>query len=160
LVQHKQQLTIIETGISGIDTLLNGGIPVNNQLIIAGGPGSGKTLMMMEILYNSAKKGIPSAFVALEEKSENLVKNFMTTFPGMADVEDLIKKKMLVVDGNDAATKIATNTEAETGYSMGNLMSEIEAIIKSNDAQVVAIDSLSFLKLMLGKTLLFNKSVS
>lgn len=150
----------LETGIEGLDKILNGGIPERSQTLIAGGPGTGKTLMAFQILYNCAKRGIPSAFIALDELPSNVIKNVKSTFGNVGDIDELIRKRMLIVDGDESASKIATNTGEETSYSMGNLMSEIEGIIKSVDARVVAVDSLSFLKLMLGKTMLYNKSVS
>ncbi len=150
----------IETRIEGLDNILDGGIPQKNQVLITGGPGMGKTLMSFEILYNCAKNSIPCAFVALDQKPENIVKNIRNTFTNKTDLDELIKKRMLVIDGYDTASKIATNTELENAYSMGNLVSEIGGIIKSVEAQVVVVDSLSFLKLMLGKTPLYNKTVS
>lgn len=150
----------VETGIEGLDGLLNGGIPEKNLVLLAGGPGTGKTLIAFETLYNCAKRGIPCAFIALDERSDNIAKNMKSTFAYMSDIDDLIKRHMLIIDGDDSAMKIATNTSEESGYSMGNLMSEIEGIIKTINAEVAVIDSLSFLKLMLGKTLLYNKSVS
>ena len=162
-MEHKKPVSIdtnLETGIEGLDHLLNGGLPAKNQTLIVGGPGTGKTLMVMEILYHTAKKGIPCAYIAFDEKPDNIVKNFKNTFPNMADIEDLIKKKMIVIDGNDTASRIATNKVVETGYSMGDLISDMEGIIRSNESHVVVIDSLSFLKLMLGKSLLYNKSVA
>ncbi len=150
----------METGIEGLDELLDGGIPEKNQTLVAGGPGTGKSLMAFEMAYRSAKKGIPSAYVALDEKPDNILKNVKNTFTSMTDIDELIRRRLLAISGEDSASKVATNTGEETSYSMGNLMSEIEGIIKSVEAEVAVIDSISFLKLMLGKTLLYNKSVS
>lgn len=123
-MEHKKAVNVgsnIQTGIDGLDTILNGGIPTKNQTLIVGGPGSGKTLIVAEILYHAAKSGIPCAFIAFDEKPENIQRNFESAFPSMVDFADLIKKKMIVIDGNDGAVKIATNKEVETGYSMGIL---------------------------------------
>ena len=150
----------VETGVEGLDGILGGGIPEKNQVLLAGGPGTGKTLLGFEMLYNCAKRGTPCGFIALDERSDNIIRNMKSTFTYMNDIDELIRKKMLIIDGDDSANKIATNTSEESGYSMGNLMSEVEGIIKTINAEVVVVDSLSFLKLMLGKTLLYNKTVS
>ena len=55
------ELTRIKSGIEGLDSMLDGGIPEHNQTIIAGGPGAGKTLLSFEILYRNAKAGIAIA---------------------------------------------------------------------------------------------------
>ncbi|MDE1871171.1 MAG: AAA family ATPase [Candidatus Micrarchaeota archaeon] len=150
----------METGIDGLDNILVGGIPEKSQILLMGGPGTGKTLMGFEVLYNWARKGRPCAFIALDERPDDILENVRNTFTGMDDIHELIEKRLLVIGGYESALKIATNAEDESSYSMGNLMSEIEGIIKSINAEIVVVDSLSFLKLMLGKSLLYNKSIS
>lgn len=150
----------VATGIEGLDEVLKGGIPTRNQVLIAGAPGTGKTLMALKILCNSVKDGKRAAFISFDEKTENVIKNASKSFPKIGDVEEFIRKGILTIDGDDSATKIATNTEHESGYSLGNMVSEVEGIIKSINAEVAVIDSLSFLKLMIGKGIAYNKSVS
>ena len=150
----------IGTGISGLDNVLKGGIPEKNQIIVEGAPGTGKSSIAFSIVYNSAKQGIPSAFISLDERAENVIKNAKTILGEDNQIDELIKKGMLVIDGEDFAAKISTNTEPENSYSTANLVSGVEGIIKSINAEVVAIDSMSFLKLMMGKGLLYNKSVA
>ena len=150
----------IETGIDGLDVLLGGSIPLKSQMLVVGAPGTGKTIMAFEVLLNCARRGIPCAFIALDEKPDNLIRNAGGTLDNSDAIKKLISEKLLAVEGSETAAKIATNTESETSYTIGNLISDMEGIIKSVDAEIVVIDSLSFLKLMLGKTLLYNKSVS
>ena len=57
----------IKTGVTGLDAMLYGGIPEKNQVLLAGGPGTGKTLLSFEYLYRNAKAGNTSLFFALEE---------------------------------------------------------------------------------------------
>jgi circadian clock protein KaiC len=150
----------VETGIANMDSMLGGGIPTRSQVLIAGGPGTGKTLLAFEILYRAAVNGTPCAFITLDERSENVLKNVKSTFTALKEVDKLVEKGMIVVQGEDSALKISANTESETSYSLGNLVSDAEAIVKSNNAKIAVIDSLSFLKLMLGTSILFNKMVA
>ncbi len=151
---------VVSTGLAGLDNALNGGIPAGNQITVLGAPGTGKTLMSMQILYNCAKEDIPCALITLDQSPENVVRSFKGTFTAMGDIDRLIKNRLIAVEGYDTSSKIAANTEDESAYSMGNLVSEIDGIIKSVGAKVVVVDSLSFLRLMLGKTILYNKSVA
>ncbi|MDE1868824.1 MAG: hypothetical protein KGH60_02555 [Candidatus Micrarchaeota archaeon] len=148
----------VKTGITGLDAMLGGGIPSTDQIIIAGGPGAGKTLISFEILYHNAKAGIPTAFIALEEQPNTVVKNAKQAFPEFTDIDDLINSKLLFVDGEDPASKITPSSDSQT-YSFGNVVSEIEGIIKVNNAKVVVIDSISLLKLMLPDKLIYRKSM-
>ncbi|MCL4374202.1 MAG: hypothetical protein M1360_03530 [Candidatus Marsarchaeota archaeon] len=148
----------VKTYIDGLDSLLFGGVPTGNQVLIAGGPGTGKTLMSFEILYNCAKNGIPSAFIALEEQPKNVIKNAKKTFSKFPDIDDLISKNKLIVDGEDPALRVTTPSDSQM-YSFGNMLSDIEAITKENDARVIAIDSVSIIKLMIGDPFAYRKSM-
>ena len=55
------------TGIPGFDEILNGGIPRRNVVLLAGGPGTGKSILGYQYLYNGVKKGEHGILVALEE---------------------------------------------------------------------------------------------
>ncbi len=148
----------VSTGVEGLDQLVDGGLPKMDQIIIAGGPGSGKTLLSMEILYQAAKRGIPSSFIALDLEPKVVLKNFKNAFPAFSDIDDLIAKNLLIVDGEDAATRIQASSDSES-YSFGNIVSDIESIVQSNNSKLVAIDSISLLKLLISDKLLYRKSM-
>ncbi len=142
------EISRIKTGIEGLDSMLDGGVPERNQVIIAGGPGAGKTLISFEILYHNAKSGIPGVFIALEEKPEVLLANVKQAFKDFKDIDDLIKKQLIIIDGEDPSTRLQTESDSAS-YSFGNMISDIESIIRRNNAKCVIIDSISLLKLML-----------
>ncbi len=146
----------MQTGIDGLDTLLYGGVPAGNQVLVAGGPGAGKTLLCFEIVYNNAKRGVPCVFIALEEQEKIVLKNFKEAFPLFSDVDDLIAKKMLILGGEEIAPKMEMGSDSES-YSFGNVISSIESVIRSNNAKCVVIDSLSLLKLMFENRSLYRK---
>ncbi|MGC8647555.1 MAG: ATPase domain-containing protein [Candidatus Micrarchaeia archaeon] len=148
----------LKTGIEGLDTLLYGGVPVGSQTLIVGGPGTGKTLMSFEILYKCAKSGIPAAFIALEESPSTVVKNASLTFSTFTDIDKMISTKALVVDGENPSLKVYTPTDSQM-YSFGNILSDINAIINENNAKVIALDSISMIKLMLGDPFLYRRAM-
>ena len=55
------------TGIPGFDDILHGGIPKRNVVLLAGGPGTGKSIFGYQYLYNGLKRGEHGILVALEE---------------------------------------------------------------------------------------------
>ncbi|MBU0590712.1 hypothetical protein KKF81_01325 [Candidatus Micrarchaeota archaeon] len=85
----------VKTGISGLDEMLNGGIPVGRHVALYGGPGAGKTSFCFEYLYQGAKLGEPGLYVSLEETPEDIIENMKSTFPLLTDVPQLIKEKKL-----------------------------------------------------------------
>ena len=57
----------IATGIPGFDTIVGGGIPKRNVVLLAGGPGTGKSIFGQQYIYNGLLKGEPAVLVVLEE---------------------------------------------------------------------------------------------
>ncbi len=64
------------TGIPGFDVMTGGGLPRGRATLLAGGPGSGKTIFGLEFLVHGTQKfHEPGIFVAFEETSKRLVAN-------------------------------------------------------------------------------------
>ena len=63
------------THIRGLDTILNGGLPVGRTTLLAGTAGTGKTVLAMEFIYRGALAGEPAVFVSFEEREEDLRAN-------------------------------------------------------------------------------------
>jgi KaiC/GvpD/RAD55 family RecA-like ATPase len=62
----------IPTGIKGLDKILKGGIRERSSILISGAPGTGKTIMAMQFIYEGAKMGVPGIYISSEEQVENL----------------------------------------------------------------------------------------
>ncbi len=58
-------LGIISTGLPGLNEVMGGGLPALSFNLIAGGPGSGKTTMAMQILFAIATVKRPGLFITL-----------------------------------------------------------------------------------------------
>jgi circadian clock protein KaiC len=57
-----------KTGISGLDELLEGGLPRNYAYSVVGGPGSGKTTMGSQFLFRGATQYAENGvYVSIEE---------------------------------------------------------------------------------------------
>ena len=47
----------IATGIKGFDALVQGGLPKGSASLVAGAPGTGKTIFCLQALFNNALAG-------------------------------------------------------------------------------------------------------
>lgn len=56
---------LMPTGVPGLDEVLGGGLPALSFNLIAGGPGSGKTTMAMQLLFATATEERPGLFITL-----------------------------------------------------------------------------------------------
>jgi KaiC/GvpD/RAD55 family RecA-like ATPase len=79
-------LDYVPTGISGADEILGEkGIPRGHSVLVAGGPGSGKTTFAIQFLYAGATEhGEPGIYVSLDEDPED-VKKYMSRFGWQLD---------------------------------------------------------------------------
>lgn len=63
-------------GISNLDSLLGEGIPYGSSILVSGVAGTGKTLLLLEFIYNGATKyGEKGIFFSFEETTERLITN-------------------------------------------------------------------------------------
>jgi circadian clock protein KaiC len=63
----------IKTGIEGLDELISGGIPKSTITLVSGPPGSGKTILCCQFLYQGVQQGEKCLFLTLDKKVEGLL---------------------------------------------------------------------------------------
>jgi circadian clock protein KaiC len=128
------------TGISGLDEITNGGIPRGRPTLVAGGAGSGKTLLALEFLVKGAIRfDEPGVFIAFEETAQELTTNVNSL--GF-DLQGLIKKKKLAID----YVYIERSEIEETGeYDLEGLFIRLSDAIDTIKAKRVVLDTLEVL---------------
>ncbi len=114
----------IKSGVPGFDDLLEKGIPKGHSILVAGGPGSGKTIFCLETLNYGAGKGEKCLYVSFEESEGNLKKH-MEDFGWNPD--KLEKKGLLVIRRADPFD-ISTSVEALLAKAKGELMIELDEL--------------------------------
>ena len=57
-------------GVSGLDNILNGGLPANRVYLIEGEPGTGKTTIALQFLMEGARLGESGLYITLSESKE------------------------------------------------------------------------------------------
>lgn len=62
-----------KTGIDGLDILISGGIPKGTVTLVSGPPGSGKTILCCQFLYQGIKEGDKCLFLTIDKKVEGLL---------------------------------------------------------------------------------------
>jgi circadian clock protein KaiC len=140
-VEETEEKEFMKTGIEGFDRLLDKGIPKGSAVLIAGGAGSGKTIMCLQILKNAARKGGKCLYMSFEE-SERRLRKHMSDFGWKP--EELEKKGGLMIK-RMSSYEIARGVEALLAKERGELMVEIEPIILPSGFRpdIVVVDSVS-----------------
>lgn len=121
----------VATGIEGLDQLLNGGIPAEHTVFLAGPAGAGKTTFALEFLYRGITENDENGlYVSFEETKDEL----LTDLPFDWDLQGLID------DGS-------LNMVKYDPYQYEDIVGLIRSSVRENDAERVVIDSLTALSL-------------
>lgn len=152
------------TGIPGLDEMVGGGIPRGHTVLISGGPGTGKTTFAMQFLYNGAVKySEPGVYISLEEKPEDLAKNFSKYSWDLSRINILsIVPTKFVTSANLRKGRFTFKTEKgfrEGEFSMDFLREIIKDKVEKTKAKRVVLDSISALSLHLEKSFVVRQEV-
>ncbi len=83
------------TGISGLDELMGGGLPMGRNILLSGACGTGKTTFAIEFLYNGiVKYNEPGILVTMEQNPQEVRQDMLKY--GF-DLEKLEKDGKLVI---------------------------------------------------------------
>ncbi|MFB6078469.1 MAG: RAD55 family ATPase [Halarchaeum sp.] len=64
---------VTETGIEGLDSILNGGLVRNSTVLVSGNPGTGKSILGLQYVYNGVVEyGERGVYISFEEDAEDL----------------------------------------------------------------------------------------
>ena len=144
LVDKNQKEQILKTEIGGFDNLFEKkGVPKGNSILVAGGPGTGKSTFCRQICYNAVSKGKHCMYVSFEESKERIIRSmndFGWNVQKYIDNGNLIIQKINPLDilrmkfGSISGSGSAT----ELSYKIKPLI-----IPKEFNPEVIAVDSLS-----------------
>ena len=63
----------IKTGVEGLDSVIDGGLPKKSITLVSGPPGGGKSIFCFQFLYEGLKNGEKCLFLTLDKKVEGLL---------------------------------------------------------------------------------------
>jgi len=139
----------VKTGIPGMDEILNGGFPKRNVVLLAGGPGTGKTIFGMQYLWAGISQyDEPGIYVALEEHPVQVRINMEQFGWDVRQYEE--NGKFAIVDGFTAGIGEAAKREkyvVRAPDDVQALVDVIRAAIRDIGAERVVVDSVTTLYL-------------
>lgn len=126
----------VATGIPGLDSITEGGLPENRTTLVAGTAGSAKTILATQFLVEGIKAGENGVFVTFEESPADIRINMHSLGWDIASWEE--KGKWVFVDASPQPEELTISGS----YDLGALIARIEYAIKLSDARRVSLDSL------------------
>jgi circadian clock protein KaiC len=135
-IQHIE-LTKTRTGIRGLDDITNGGLPRGRGTLLAGGPGSGKTVVALQTLVNGAANGEPGIFVAFEEDSTRIIANAATFGWNLPELEN---KELFFLDAKPRPDVVCAGQ-----FDLASLLATLKAKADNMGARRIVFDSIDVL---------------
>lgn len=128
------------TGVPGLDHITNGGLPRGRATLIVGGPGSGKTVLGMEVLLRGISEfGEPGVAMLFEETADEVRDDLASLGHDLASLE---AAGQLVID----EVQVERREIEETGeYDLEGLFIRLDYALTKIKAKRVYLDTLEVL---------------
>lgn len=122
------------TGVEGLDAMTGGGLPAGRPCLLVGEPGSGKTLLALNILANGLGRGEAGVFVAFEETADEVLAN-SAAFPwGLAGH---VGERLTLLDARPP-----DDVESSGGFDLQGLLAGLRAEVERSGACWVVLDGI------------------
>ena len=126
----------VSSGISGLDKMLNGGIPQGHIVVVMGDPGTGKTTLALQFIHDGLDKGESCIYISIEEEKESLISTAASYGWDLQEYIENNKLEFLKLDLSDIKTLAR------------RIRVELPELIESSGASRIAIDSISLFNIM------------
>ena len=151
----KTQSMRLATGITGLDDILQGGLPAGHVYLIEGDPGSGKTTLGLQFLLQGVANKEPTLYVTLAESREELEIVAESHGFDLAKVEIFeVKPPELDQTGSDQYT-VFHPSEVELVDVMQNILTKME---KAQAGRIV-FDSMSEIRMLARDPLRYRRQI-
>jgi len=137
----------LSSGLSGLDTMLDGGFNRGRVVLILGEPGTGKTIICSQYLYKgSAELGERTMFIGMNEPKSRFMREMLNLGMDFARLD--AEGKFMYVDATEVR-KIPETAKvgriAVGGRELGlvNLLETIQTAIAKFEPSRIALDSMS-----------------
>jgi circadian clock protein KaiC len=144
---------LVATGIAGLDDILGGGLTPNRVYLVEGNPGSGKTTLALQYLFEGRRLGERGLYVTLSETKAELrdvARSHGWSLDGIALLELVAPEAELEPDNQYSMFQ---PSEVELGETTKAILVEVE---RTKPKRVV-IDSLSEMRLLAQNPLRYRR---
>lgn len=156
MTSTRQTLPRAQTGIQGLDHILEGGIARNRLHLLEGTPGTGKTTIALQFLLAGARAGETGLYVSLAETEEELRE-------GAASHGWRIDERVKICELVPPESVLDPTQHQSLLYSsdleLGETVERIFEAIEKHKPQRIVIDSLSEIRLLAQNSLRYRRQI-
>jgi len=127
----------VPTGILGLDPLIEGGLPKGRSILVTGEPGTGKTILALQFLFDGLKRGEKGIYVAADESPMDVLEQAASL--GW-DLEQSVEAKEMAI--LNAATYLSTPQGAgkERQIDVQKAVGDLAAFVNQIGARRMVLD--------------------
>jgi circadian clock protein KaiC len=143
-------------GVPGLDDVLGGGLTRNRVYLLEGAPGSGKTTLGMQFLFDGAKAGEKGLYITLSETEEELRETAAShewSIPGNVDIFELVPPENLLDEKQQQSLLYSSDLE------LGETTSRIFEVVEESKPSRLVLDSLSEIRLLAQSSLRYRRQI-
>lgn len=129
----------VSSGIEGLDKLLFGGFPQGRAYLVAGEPGTGKTILTLQFLIEGAKRGEKGVFISIDEKPDHIISDLDALGWDIHPYLENGLLKILDVTRYFSHSKLSE----DAGVDIHQVIDNILGFVKDNGADRLAIDPIA-----------------
>ena len=97
-MKPKRKFERIESGVPGLDKLIQGGFIKGSTILVSGEAGAGKTTFCLQYLWEGLQKGEPGIYITLEETAEEIRQDALSYGWDLSEYEK--KDMFLIIEKN------------------------------------------------------------
>jgi len=145
----------ISTGSDGLDSILDGGLPVGRLYLLEGSPGAGKTTLSLQFLLDGVRRGERALYISLSETTDEIeavATSHQWSLDGI-EILELASAEEILGEGRDQSVLHAW--EIELGRTIRLIQNAVERVKPTR----VVFDSLSELRLLASDQLRYRRQV-
>ena len=145
----------IDTGVSGLNDILLGGLPSGEMYLLEGDPGTGKTTLAMQFLLEGVRQGEPVLYISLSEPEQELTNSAAShgwDLSAVPIVEFIPDEASL---GSDEQYTVFHPTDVELSTTIDRMIAQVEARKPTR----LVIDSLSELRLLSADNIRYRRQL-
>lgn len=136
----------LPSGITGLDSMLDGGFPNGRVVLILGEPGTGKTILSSQFLFGGASKESRSMFIGMNEPKNRYVSEMKVLGMDFERFEN--EGKFSYVDASEVRripdqARVGRIPVGGRELGLVNLIETIQEAIQRDSPERIAVDSIS-----------------
>ncbi|MGI4756553.1 MAG: ATPase domain-containing protein, partial [Janthinobacterium lividum] len=145
----------LDTGVSGLDDILSGGLPSGQMYLLEGNPGTGKTTLAMQFIMAGVRAGEKSLYITLSEPASELRGSALSHGWEL----DLIPIAEFVPEEASFSPEQQYTVFHPSEIELASTIQRLTAEIEKHNPDRLVIDSLSELRLLASDPMRYRRQL-